>query len=197
MFSLHWVEMVKCRRMVIKALLLVIITTLILIQINLVSFRITPPSLMHLFPSQVLKGSNYGSIPMPDWLPQCRKIYLDVGSNIGVMARKFFEPEKYPNSSVIELFDKLFGNSTSRKGKDSDLCVIGFEPNTKHHRRLDRIMHVYRKFKWKVHFIKAAVGVDNNNVTFYSHEYIKEDLMATIFKNRTNELLKVSNATVR
>ena len=32
---------------------------------------------------------------VPSWLENCTNIYMDLGSNIGVQVKKFFEPEKY------------------------------------------------------------------------------------------------------
>ena len=38
-------------------------------------------------------------------LDGCYHVYLDVGSNIGVQVRKLYEPRKYPDAYVHEIFD--------------------------------------------------------------------------------------------
>ena len=37
-------------------------------------------------------AATYGN-GSPSWLCKCKRIYKDVGSNIGVQVRKFYEPE--------------------------------------------------------------------------------------------------------
>ena len=56
----------------------------------------------------------------------CRHIYLDVGSNIGVQIRKLFEPHRYPNAKVLEVFRKYFGSDTDARRRE--VCAVGFEP---------------------------------------------------------------------
>ena len=63
-------------------------------------------------------------------LDGCQHVYLDVGSNIGVQVRKLYQPELFPNASVLEVFDGAFGRMANRNL--SQLCAVGFEPNPKH-----------------------------------------------------------------
>ena len=79
-------------------------------------------------------------------IEKCDALYLDVGSNIGVQVRKLFEPQKYPNSPSVKLFDSFFGKS--RK----DVCAIGFEPNPKHITTLKNLQECYERKDIKTHF---------------------------------------------
>ena len=51
---------------------------------------------------------------------------------MGVQVRKLFEPEKYTGSSVLQLFDRVFGAAPRCR-----VCAIGFEPNPRLYARLD------------------------------------------------------------
>ena len=42
---------------------------------------------------------------------RCRHVYLDLGTNIGMQIRKLYEPELYPQSPMLPLFDKYFGHT--------------------------------------------------------------------------------------
>lgn len=46
---------------------------------------------------------------MPAWLSQCKNLYLDIGSNIGVQVRKLFQSELYTKNPVEKLFQDAFG----------------------------------------------------------------------------------------
>ena len=62
-----------------------------------------------------------------------------MGTNIGVQIRKLFEPHKYPNASVLPVFEQLFGPAP-RCG----VCAIGIEPNPRHAARLHRLQRDLR-----------------------------------------------------
>ena len=47
-------------------------------------------------------------------LDGCYHVYIDVGTNVGIQIRKLFEPEKYPDANVHQVFDIKFGNVTER-----------------------------------------------------------------------------------
>ena len=97
----------------------------------------------------------------PNWLSKCQDIYLDLGSNIGVKVQKLFEPHKFPLHKakdkkslqiVLDLYDSAYGPLSSRTSHDLGLCALGFEPNTKHHRRLKDLSERYLQNGWNVHF---------------------------------------------
>jgi len=94
----------------------------------------------------------------PPWLKNCKKILLDVGSNIGVNIRKLYEPKKYDGAKLLPFFEKYFGEPAWRRtaaGK-SGVCALGFEPNGEHTERLSAIEKAYNDNGWHVHFYPFA-----------------------------------------
>lgn len=94
----------------------------------------------------------------PSWLPSCRRIFLDVGSNRGVQVRKFFEPQKYPKAPLLDQFDEVFGAPLTRTApsETTGLCVLGLEPNPEHGERLEALQEAYTSRGWHVHFYPFA-----------------------------------------
>lgn len=88
------------------------------------------PRMLHSPPSQSSKSP----------FKNCKQVYLDIGSNIGVQIRKLFEPSRYPGADVIRVFDKHFGVT---RNKSQDLCAIGIEMNPSHTSRLKLLEHHY------------------------------------------------------
>ena len=120
---------------------------------------------------QTIQHSIYGDLPK--WLPGCEKIFLDLGANIAVTIKKLFEPEKYPKSPMIPFFFKTFGYEWLKVSMiwfPSRLCVLGFEPNPKHHDRLLNLEKEYSQKNWNVHFFPLAVSNGKGNVTFYTRD---------------------------
>jgi len=104
----------------------------------------------------------------PAWLADCKSIYLDVGSNIGVQVRKFYEAEKYPDAAILKLFDQKFGPPDARRApaNASGMCVLGFEPNPTHHPRLEQMEAAYKKLGWHVHFYHFAAWKEDVMMEF-------------------------------
>jgi len=73
--------------------------------------------------ASLLSGETVAFRPLADG---CARVYVDVGSNIGVQIRKLFEPRLYPRAPIIPLFDKYFG---MKRSADDWLCAFGFEPS--------------------------------------------------------------------
>jgi FkbM family methyltransferase len=88
---------------------------------------------------------------------KCTTIYFDIGSNVGVQARKFFEPLKYPASPMPSRFDSIIGPLSKRRRSG---CVIGVEANPIHFKsRLDQLSKCYDDVKkWSTHFFNVAAG---------------------------------------
>ena len=108
---------------------------------------------------------------LPKWLPHCEKIFLDLGSNIGVAVKKLFEPEKYPENPTYAYFKAAYGKKwpwESLKAYPWRLCALGFEPNPKHLARLKNLEKAYSEENWKVHFFPVAVSNVDGKVTFYT-----------------------------
>jgi len=104
----------------------------------------------------------------PSWLHECTAIYLDVGSNIGVQVRKFFEPARYPGAPVLPLFDSHFGRPHYRTlpGTRSGVCALGFEPNPGHREHLEQLADGYAKKGWHVHFYPYAAWREEGTMNF-------------------------------
>jgi len=81
---------------------------------------------------------------LKEWLDGCQRVYLDVGSDVGIQIRKLFEPELYPEAKVLPIFDSRFGPPKERK-RDTGLCAVGFEPNPLNQARLLELETAYRK----------------------------------------------------
>ena len=110
-----------------------------------------------------------------NFLDGCYHVYLDVGSNIGIQVRKLFEPEKYPNSGALPVYDKLFGNIKERRNENHDhgkrICAVGFEPNPAHTQYLKDVEEKYNKCGYKIKFMtETAVSYRDGYTTFYSDE---------------------------
>ena len=106
-------------------------------------------------------------------LDGCYHVYLDCGSNIGVQIRKLFEPEKYPNATVLQIFDKNFGSINERQHEYSEnggiVCAIGFEPNPRHTEYLKQIESSYNQCGWRVLFLTETAVSDHNGIgKFYT-----------------------------
>ena len=103
-----------------------------------------------------------------EWLDGCQRVYLDVGSNVGIQIRKLFEPELYPNATVLPIFDSRFGPIEERK-VDPGLCAVGFEPNPRNEQRLLELQAAYRAQGWRVKiFTQTAVSVTDGTANFYA-----------------------------
>jgi hypothetical protein len=96
----------------------------------------------------------------------CKRVYLDIGSNIGIQVRKLFEPSRYPGASVLPLFDQYFGLN---RHLARDLCAIGVEMNPKHTMRLSVLeKHYTETCGYHVRFFKeTAASTHNGLVDFW------------------------------
>ena len=97
----------------------------------------------------------------------------------GVQIRKLYEPQLFPNASVLSVFDKFFGqaeerwkrkhkffyNSEARSGRRkhkikfrdfSSICAVGFEPNLAHSHVLQKLERRYQHCGWKVNFLYGS-----------------------------------------
>merc|ERR1719401_1372437 len=104
----------------------------------------------------------------PEWLQECKQIYLDVGSNIGVQVRKLYEPSKYPLAEILPLFDTLFGPPSLRSlpTETTGICALGMEPNPVQRERLETLEAEYLKHGWHVHFYPFAASFERGTAEF-------------------------------
>jgi len=99
------------------------------------------------------------------WFDGCKSVYLDGGSNRGIQIRKIFEPERYPGDPVLPIYDRLFGPNRST---DSEMCVVGFEPNPHHTAKLQELEAAYNKKGWRVKiFTETAIALQDGTEFFY------------------------------
>ena len=112
----------------------------------------------------------------------CVNIFLDLGSNVGVQVRKFFEPKKYTSqvSQIMEVFAERFGRD--RRGPTN--CVFSFEPNPKHTPQLQRIETVYRALGYRHLHFPMAVSSENTTLTLLRAQNNQFDADAHLIKNR-------------
>ena len=116
----------------------------------------------------------YGKLP--PWLPQCEKIFLDLGSNIGVTVRKMFEPQNYPGSTILPYLKRSLGYEWYHSGMNyfpKKFCALGFEPNPKHKDRLNKLQEFYTQMGWNVHFLPLAATDKDGYMTFYTTDNSK------------------------
>ena len=73
----------------------------------------------------------------------CYHVFLDVGANRGVHGRFLFEPQKYPKSKAVKLFEEWFGSPDERDNRL--VCVFAFEPNPAHYPELRRKAYAYSR----------------------------------------------------
>ena len=102
----------------------------------------------------------------------CKRVFLDFGSNIGVQIRKLYEPELYSynwgmlSSPLIPIFDDYFGHG---RHEDSDLCAIGFEMNPAHTARLKSLEELYDRCGYRTYiFTETAVSTFDGVIDFWS-----------------------------
>src|SRR3989338_9329691 len=130
-------------------------------------------------------------------LDGCYHIYLDIGANTGVHARKLFEPEKYPNSPYLPMFNNAFGDVEFRR---NHTCAIGFELNPLHQDHLNNLQHSYNSKGWRTHFfapsseensfqeeIKTTSEVICLFILFYYYLFTKKKKYERILKCKTSQ----------
>jgi len=104
----------------------------------------------------------------PAWLSECKRVFVDLGCNNGVNIRKLYEPKKFPNASILSVFDAEMGTAGWRRapGKQNGMCAIGLEPNPEHFDRLKTLEEAYQKHGWNVHFYPFAAYNAEGKMSF-------------------------------
>ena len=115
-------------------------------------------------------GEAFNSKPSKNILDGCYHVYLDVGSNVGIQVRKLFEPELYPGSGVLGLYNSSFGKPDERRGANTEqpgadhmktVCAVGFEPNSRQTEKLKLLENSYNKCGWFVKFFTESAVSDH------------------------------------
>lgn len=106
----------------------------------------------------------------PKWLKDCKRIFLDLGANIGVNVRKMYEPKKYLGDKLEPYFQRHFGGPGWRRApaEKNHICALGFEPNPALMERLGRIEKSYKENGWHVHFYPYAIWRAEGQMYFNS-----------------------------
>jgi len=91
----------------------------------------------------------------------CEHFYVDMGTNIGVQIRKLYEPEKYPSAPVHAVFENYFGS-----GQRCKVCSVGFEPNSAHRRKNDRVQQALANVGFGVVILPVAASSYTGHATF-------------------------------
>ncbi len=123
---------------------------------------------------------------------RCKKFYIDMGSNIGVQIRKLYQPEYYPNSPVLQIFDNYFGPPHMRK-TDHEICAVGFEMNPRHTQRLNHLKQNYDECGFKTYiFTETAVSTYYGNISFQSdNQLANHELGASVIYNYDGQEKKI------
>ena len=92
----------------------------------------------------------------------CKHLYIDMGTNIGVQIRKLYEPEKYPGNKIEQHYKYYYGDDRR------SVCAVGFEPNSLHTERLQKLESYYTYMNYSVViFTEVAIHDHLEPVTFY------------------------------
>ena len=91
---------------------------------------------------------------------KCKHFYIDVGTHAGVQLRKLFEPAKYSDAPVHQIFEEYFPKN--RCG----VCAIGFEPSPLQQSVLDWLEANYTQVGIGVHIFRAAAAVAGGALSF-------------------------------
>ena len=116
----------------------------------------------------------YGSKRPSSLADGCLNVFLDIGGNMGVQARRLFEPKRYrlkkrpvpPMPGFCHPMALEFSIAFPERPQDHrDVCVIGFEPNPGHHARLRELAERYTLLGFRTTYIFSAVGTRNGTST--------------------------------
>lgn len=121
-------------------------------------------------------------------LTGCRKLFLDIGSNVGVHSRQVFEGARYTKSKLRATFARIFGDESRRSlpSELSGVCSIGFEANPRIASRLGDIENAYKQKGWKAFFIAPLAVGDKRKSIVLSQDKSKTSHGSSI-ANRTHE----------
>jgi len=87
--------------------------------------------------------------------------------------RKLFEPQKYPRSKYLEVFDKGFGPAEERAKpfNETGICTFGFEANPRWTATHQQIEKAYKAQGWKVKwFAPEAVSDTDGSMVFWKND---------------------------
>ena len=101
----------------------------------------------------------------------CERVYVDMGTNIGVKLRHLYEPERFQSRAVRTYFAGLgFDNETEVKPNRSYVCALSFEPVPSNVAKLRQLVWQLKKSGRAgrhLHQFPAAIGAASGATTFY------------------------------
>ena len=104
----------------------------------------------------------------------CKHVYLDIGTDIGVQIRKLYQPKLYPHATAQAAFEEDFG-----RGSRCNVCTFGFEPNPEHSERLDTVQSKLRAHGIGVHIFKKAAYTSYTKLQFATGRKDKKEQQIT------------------
>ena len=114
----------------------------------------------------------------------CKRVYFDLGSNVGVQIRKLYQPLHFRGAKVLPIFSKYFGHE--RK----DICAFGFEPNSIHSATLENLEERYTAAGYPVvMFTRTAISNSSGIMKFYREplpDPKKHEYGSSLFKSQDN-----------
>merc|ERR1711892_1328554 len=87
-------------------------------------------------------------------LDGCLHVFLSAGPSSALPIRRLYEPDNFPLSPTLPIYEKMFGKPDQRNEKE--ICSIVFEPNTTS--GLEKISVLYSTCGIRVLVLKAAAG---------------------------------------
>lgn len=133
-------------------------------------------------------------------LTGCRRVFLDIGSNVGVHVREVFEGAKYPRAKLRQTFTAWFGEEKNREqtSEESGVCAIGFEANPRIAPRLADIESAYAKKGWKAFFFAPQAASDKDgHITMYVNEELGHNDWGSSIVDRRGTGRKFVPTTIR
>ena len=101
---------------------------------------------------------------MTNPLVGCRKVYLDMGLNVGEKLFVLYEPLKGRRRQQ-QPFSNAFGNTTRDR---NNVCAVGFEPNPKHFRKLSMVLRLFEEKGRRLFIFNAAVALRTGRMQLFS-----------------------------
>jgi len=120
---------------------------------------------------------------------RCDHLYLDIGTNVGISLRKLYEPNLFQNATLIPYFNKNFGPMTKR----DRVCSVGFEPNSKHVKRLTALEQTYQTMGWPmVIFTRTGVATMDGTLNINRDNSTQFELGAGMFHSSNRKEIVVA-----
>ena len=98
-------------------------------------------------------------------LRDCKYVYVDLGSSIGLQIKKLYQPSLCPQAPVQQVFSRHF--PAERRG----VCTLAVEPNPEHTDILRSLRDLYVASGSHVQILEAAAAVEEGSAAFYFNSH--------------------------